>query len=152
MGQIIEFSHKSCKFGFSFLSGTGFLNFKNQLNSRQEIRSGKWGKEWKDLIDQYPEGTGTISNALCFCAKCRTYFTESCREFQVPDGGYHYSFDGDEDMVPPHIVEAHYHVIKQETKLCPECKTEAAILGNPKKVTCPVCEKECWGKEVGFWD
>lgn len=153
MGSIIRFTHKECGFEFNFYEGVGFRSFAMQCESRKYMRSGEWGDHWKQLIEQYPEGTATLNKAICYCARCKKYFQEPRIEFYIPKEGYHYApKEGRDDSVPPYIVYEHYQLLEQATITCPDCETVATVMENSAQIPCPVCGKMRRGRDVGNWD
>ena len=117
------------------------------------MRSGKWGEHWKELIAQYPEGTATLQKALCYCPKCKKYFTEPRIKFYIPKDGFIYEYDEQHpDFVPSFIIFDNYQLMEKEKISCPDCRTDAEVIENHRSIHCPVCGKELKGREVGHWD
>ena len=153
MGSIIEYDHQGCKFKYVFYEGVGFSLFRLQGQARSKMRSGEWGEAWKSLMEKYPEGTATLNNALCYCPRCRKYFSEPRVEFYIPNEGYHYQFDEqDKDRIPEYIINSHYHVLQKETITCPDCDAEVTVMEDLEKVPCPVCGEMIRGRDAGNWD
>lgn len=153
MGSIIRYTHRDCRFKLEFHEGVGFYLFKLQCEARENMRSGKWGEHWKDLMEQYPEGTATLQNALCYCQKCKKYFTEPRVKFYVPKDGFKYEYDErHSDMVPSYIISEHYQLLEKEQITCPDCEADAVVIENFRSIHCPVCGKDLKGRDVGNWD
>lgn len=153
MGAIIKYTHKKCGFNLKFLAGVGFTLFRMQCEARGHMRNGDWGERWQRLMEQYPEGTATLNTALCFCERCKKYFTEPRVAFYVPKDGYQYEFDEHhKDYVPTYIIDKHYKVLEKEVITCPDCEKEANIIENVSSIPCPVCGEIRRGRNVGNWD
>ena len=153
MGYIINYVHKECNFDFEFFEGVGFGTFAMECESRKYMREGEWGEHWKNLIEQHPDGTATLNQALCYCEKCKKYFNEPRIEFYIPKEGYHYiPNEGEEDGVPSYIVKEHYQLLEKEVIKCPECDTIAKIMQKTSQIPCPVCGKKIKGEKIGCWD
>jgi len=98
-------------------------------------------------------GKLTLNKALCFCEKCKKYFTEPRIEFYIPKEGYHLENDEKQsDSVPRYIIKEHYKIIEKEDITCPDCKTTSTVIEKIQKIKCPVCGKELRGKIWGNWD
>ena len=111
MGILIRYTHKKCNFEFEHHKGVGVHLFGQQLKARENMRSGKWGPEWQDLMNQYPEATATIGKVLCYCRKCNDYFSAPQIKFYVPQDGYRYEFSTPFDAInPADIIAKHYRL------------------------------------------
>ena len=151
MGSIIRYTHRECKFKLEFYEGVGFHLFRLQCYARENMRSGQWGNHWKKMMEQYPDGTATLNNALCFCPKCKKYFKNPRVEFYIPKEGFQYEYD-ERDMVPNYVIAKHYQLIEKEDIICQDCATRVEVVENLRKINCPVCGKELKGRDVGNWD
>lgn len=153
MGIIIRFTHKKCKFEFNFKEGLGVSLFRKQCQARINMCNGYWGKRWQELIKQYPEGTATTNNVLCYCEKCKKYFDTPRIVFYIPQKGYHYKSGEDySNTIPARIIYRHYQPLEKEVITCPNCNNTAIVIENTKQIPCPVCGKMRQGREYGNWD
>ncbi|MBQ8317898.1 MAG: hypothetical protein IJX85_06140 [Lachnospiraceae bacterium] len=151
MGRIIRYRHKGCSFSYDFKEGAGFKDFSRTCDSRKQMRARQWGERWKALIEQYPDGTGVVERALCYCQECKEYCTESRKSFYIPKEGSKFEYD-ESDMVPPHLIGDYFEVLEEETILCPKCNKETKPMENLRKVPCGKCGQMSEWKVVGYWD
>ena len=153
MGSIIQFNHKACGFKFDYFEGVGFSLFAKQCHSRQYMRNGKWGEKWKKLIEEYPNGTATLNRMLCYCEQCKKYYHEPRIEFYIPKDGYYYEFgEEDDDFIDETTLYKRFQLLESEIMLCPDCKKEALVMEDIRRIKCPVCEGMIKGRDVGIWD
>lgn len=152
MGSIICYKHEECNFEYNYFEGVGFRLFAMQCRARSHMQNGEWGEHWKSMIEQYPQGTATIRKALCYCERCKMYFTRPRIKFYIPQEGYHYESDDNKDFVPINIINEHYQLLEAEVLTCPHCDSHLTVMENVSAIPCPVCGKLMKGKDVGNWD
>lgn len=87
MGYIYEYIHPECGFFYQYFEGIGILGFSEVCKCRESMRSGKWGEPWKELIEEYPDGTASLDNSLIYCEACKKYFSRSRKVFHIPKTG-----------------------------------------------------------------
>ena len=151
MGKIIRYTHKKCGFEFDFREGVGFHLFSINCEAREHMKNGDWGEYWKKLIEQYPNGTAKLRNALCYCERCREYYIGPCVNFYVPKEGYNYPYE-DEDSVPTYMLDEYFCLLEKEVMVCEKCNEEAIVMEDMAPIACPVCGKMRKGRDVGNWD
>lgn len=153
MGGVVCFFCNQCKFKYEHHTGVGMLLFATQCQSREMMRSGKWGEKWQKMLAENPEGTATLDKVLCYCRRCSRYYSKSRIVFWIPKENYHFDFkENYEDMVPTYIIHKYYRVLEKESIVCSKCNEEVEVIEEYSKATCPMCGKNMKYKSAGIYD
>ncbi len=153
MGTIVKLRCPDGKFQYDFYEGVGFSLFRQQREARANMREGEWGDHWKKMIEQHPDGTATCRKVLCYCGKCKKYYSEPRIVFYLPKEGFKYESKDDNDEVSEYVIIENYEPIDKETMKCPDCGDTLDVIEDIKKASCPYCGKPLiMCKNFGHWD
>ena len=151
MGNLIQFKHSRCHFLYNFRFGKSVFHFRFERTVRKDMRSGKLGDHWKEMMDQYPDGTATVTNALCYCPVCKQFQTEAQISFYKPKEGYQPEFSSeDPDVIC--FAPNHFELVEKEEMYCQKCGGKVEVFEDYMKVPCPKCGEYLDVKAGGWWD
>ena len=160
VGYGYMYSCKKCGHGYSIHLGAGMLFSHVYRSTLEEIRSGRYGDQWKELILNGPQLVIDAEKHLYRCRDCGHWEVEPGLTIYAPSSS---STDGDEGgragerariLYPWSMDREKYHRAKVYIHKCPECGKRMKRARGRREMDplpCPECGTENFGEEI-LWD
>ena len=107
MGTGFKIKCKKCGYEREFSLGVGFLYPQVYKQTIEEINEGKFGEEYKELMQKHPDSEVDISTYIYYCPKY-----------------YKYILDQDNSLYKPTDNFYEYDTLYQWKHICPKCGKE----------------------------
>lgn len=137
MGSGTVYKCKKCGHEFNVLTGIGMLYPHVCNETKEKIRKGKYGKEWKTLLNENPDCIVNCERELLICEDCGTPKTEKNLSLYLPRKRAKtnpYAFG--EELEKKHTLLAAYpHRCKKCGGSCKAVRQEIF----PSSLKCPKC-------------
>ena len=151
MGSGKVFKCNACGEGFNAMTGIGMLFPTIYKETVQEIRSGKYGEDWKQFFEEHPDGVVNCENELLICEECGVPKCDMNLSLYLPKKGA-------KDL-PEHPFGDDFKKFTLSEKYehkCDKCGGVCNVVNSSriKRVTCPECGGVMEEDKGGFilWD
>ena len=137
MGFGKAFKCKACGERFNAMTGIGMLFPTVYKDTVKDIRSGKYGEDWKTFFEEHPDGVVNCENELLICEECGVPKNEMNLSLYLPK-------EGVEDLPKlPFGDDLHekFTLYKKYPHTCDKCGGACNIVAASKikRAACPKC-------------
>ena len=164
MGQGYGFKCEKCGKIFAVFLGIGFRFPSAYRDTVTAISKGKFGKKMKAVFEAVPHCALDGEVHLYRCDSCGgwrpapgldLYEPNDPEKLPVRARGNNPLPEWDTaEYVMPNELKSHYHMIREYSHRCPECRKKlrkVTGMDEMKRLPCPDCGTICDGKEI-LWD
>ncbi|MCR5596458.1 MAG: hypothetical protein K6G12_11460 [Lachnospiraceae bacterium] len=166
MGSGLQYRCSKCKKEYYVSWGTGFLFPQAYRKTIHDIKTGKYGAEWKDMICENKNSAINAEDYVYVCGKCGAWKTEPDLSIYVPkdtskpanelSGKGSKDNSGRRDYVTEWDLRESYRILKRRVHKCDNCGgvVHRALESELKALKCPYCggePEEGFGGDV-LWD
>lgn len=151
LGRGYYFYCTKCKEEHFFYVGVGMLFPMVYKKTVENIKSGKYGKEWKSFFEKYPNGMINAYKEVYYCPKCHLAKSQLNLSFYKP-------LDPNEPEVTDVSYQldfSKYSLVKEYTHICRQCDQNMRNAARNiwlMPVNCPKCgERMTYGGKL-LWD
>ena len=137
MGNGKAFKCKACGERFNAMTGIGMLFPTVYKDTVKNIRSGKYGEDWKKFFEEHPNGVVNCEKELLICEECGVPKNEMNLSLYLPK-------EGAEDL--PKLpfgddLDEKYTLYMKYPHTCDKCGGACNIVNASKikRVACPKC-------------
>ena len=169
MGDGKRYKCKKCGEEYWVNLGIGMMFPHVFSETIEDIKAGKYGEEWKNLINSGEYIVPDAESYLFYCKACGTWeVTEDLSLYQPKDLEAIKKKEFGEKTVEewgeiPYATMAdfkeEYNLVKKRVHYCPKCKEEMTRYGNLykargilNKLPCPNCSTENKPESMILWD
>lgn len=153
MGRGYGFICSQCGNEYGYGIGVGFLFPMVYEETLKEVKKGKYGEEWKNLVKNTKNIAIDAEEHLYVCKKCGTWKTEEGLSLYTPkdkkalktknnDSRWAVGFDFSQaSYVTSEELREYYKLLKSYTHRCPKCKARMhrATSEEAFNLPCPKC-------------
>lgn len=154
MGIGYEFTCEKCGHTYDVMLGSGFLLPTLFRDTLEEIREGKLGEEFREILLKNPWAAVDCENELYKC-RCGNWSVEQCNDLYVPKdpeavrkmkyGEKTAEEWGELPYVMKWQLDKYFSLARQRTHLCKKCGREMKKIKHPDEsircsgLSCPEC-------------
>ncbi len=141
MGIGIEFTCNKCGHDYCAISGIGF-GFPNEYQETvEEIKNGKYGKDWKRLFESTPGAAINAEKEFYVCPDCGAFDTEPNLAVYAPKDPTSPKDEEINEYHTPYELQTDYHLVKSYIHKCPKCGKRMHKYRVTDYLRCPECNE-----------
>lgn len=155
MGHGNIYKCKECNYQMMVWDGIGFLFPDVYRKNMIDVKSGKYGQEAKELVENNENAAIDCENAVAYCKSCNEYKLTPKLDIYLPKDGYVSDKEPvrwtvmDElevcDYVTGCDLRKHYKKVYEVKHICETCNGKLEVMRNfharvmHNKIYCPIC-------------
>lgn len=157
MGEILKINCK-CSSDHNksrtYYLGSGMFTFMQHNEIIRKIKLGKYGKEYKEIVDKKPYCVVDINKSIFICPKCKSLKSECVFNLYAPKHIDINKIKNNQCYYDFFINRHNYTLMKERIHLCSNCETKMNRISikELQKMNCPRCGEKYIATVIGDWD